>query len=124
MESLLQKLGGGEIVFQDATTAKAVILNDPEKGMFIMKLKDNAITESINLLKSKGLFPDKIEDSDDDFIWGDDDFPSDQPEDVAEDEEACAEDAPEDEEACDVDDPFAMMGGMGAEEVYKVTLTE
>merc|ERR1719157_432962 len=28
----------------------------------------------------------------------------------------------EEEEAADVDDPFAMMGGMGAEEVYKVTL--
>merc|ERR1719157_261953 len=88
METLLKTLGGGEIVFQDATTAKAVILNDPEKGMFIMKLKDNAITESINILKSKGLFPDKIEDSDDDFIWGDDDFPSAD----AEEEPAVAED--------------------------------
>merc|ERR1712060_311790 len=25
---------------------------------------------------------------------------------------------------CDIDDPFAMMGGMGEEEVYKVTLME
>ncbi len=26
--------------------------------------------------------------------------------------------------ACDIDDPFAMMGGMGEEEVYKVTMVE
>merc|ERR1712060_485463 len=32
---------------------------------------------------------------------------------------------PEEETAeCDLDDPFAMMGGMGEEEVYKVTLME
>merc|ERR1740130_2493783 len=28
------------------------------------------------------------------------------------------------EEACDIDDPFAMMGGMGEEEVYRITLME
>ena len=28
------------------------------------------------------------------------------------------------EEAADIDDPFAMMGGMGEEEVYKITLVE
>merc|ERR1719160_2137351 len=33
------------------------------------------------------------------------------------------EDAPEDEEEEEEDDPFAMMSGMGAEEVYKETLT-
>jgi len=113
MEQLLKTLGGGEIVFKDATTAKAVILNDSEKGMFVMKLKDSAITESINHLKSKGLFPDRIDDSDDEFIFGDDDFPS------ADNE---ADNGEVEEEAGDCDDPFAMMGGMGAEEFAKVTL--
>jgi len=76
MKELLAKLGGGEVVFGDAYTAKAVINNDPEKNLFVLKLKDSAISESINFLKSKGLFPDKIDDSDDEFIFGDDDFPS------------------------------------------------
>ena len=55
-------------------SSKAVIENDSDKGLFVLKLKDSAITESINFLKSKGLFPDKIEDSDDEFIFGDDAF--------------------------------------------------
>jgi len=53
-----------------------VIDNDPDKNLFVLKLKDSAISESINFLKSKGLFPDKVDDSDDEFIFGDEDFPS------------------------------------------------
>merc|ERR1711937_699682 len=87
--------------------AKAEIKNDADKGLFVLKLKDSAISESINYLKSKGLFPDKVDDSDDEYVFGDDDFPE-----AGEEEEA----------AGDMDDPFAMMGGMGEEEVYKVTL--
>merc|ERR1711972_1289998 len=76
MMDILAKLGGGEMVFGDAYTAKAELSNDESKGLFVLKLKDSAITESINYLKSKGLFPDKAEDSDDDYVFGDDDFPS------------------------------------------------
>lgn len=44
----------------------------------------------------------------------------DMPEEAAEDnKEAAAE-----EEACDIDDPLAMLGGMGEEQVYKITLME
>merc|ERR1712151_1379702 len=88
MTDILAKLGGGEMVFGDAYTAKAELSNDESKGLFVLKLKDSAITESINYLKSKGLFPDKAEDSDDDYVFGDDDFPS---ADAA--EEAAAEEA-------------------------------
>jgi hypothetical protein len=76
MNDILKALGGGTLIYGDASTAKAEIANDSEKGLFVMKLKDNAITESINYLKSKGLFPDKTDDSDDEFIFGDDDFPT------------------------------------------------
>jgi len=76
MQDLLKELGGGELVFGDAYTAKATIANDPEKGVFVLKLKDNAISMAINYLKGKGLFPDKTDDSDDEFVFGDDDFPS------------------------------------------------
>ena len=73
-----------------------MIANDSEKGLFVLKLKDSAITESINFLKSKGLFPDKIEDSDDEFIFGDDAFDeinAEAAEAVAEEPAAAEEDA-------------------------------
>merc|ERR1719352_1823476 len=124
MQTILEKLGGGEVVYKDAATAKAVIENDGDKGLFVLKLKDSAITESINLLKEHGLFPDSKDDSDDEFIFGDDDFPSAENEDVDAAEEEEAADNAEEEEAADIDDPFAMMGGMGEEEVYKVTLMQ
>lgn len=76
MDDIIKTLGGGQVLFKDATTAKAVIENDADKGLFVLKLKDSAITESINYLKGKGLFPDKVDDSDDEFVFGDDDFPS------------------------------------------------
>merc|ERR1712176_1505348 len=76
LKDILAELGGGELLFGDATTAKAKIENDPDKGLFVLKLKDNAISFSINYLKKKGLFPDNNDDDDDDYVFGDDDFPS------------------------------------------------
>merc|ERR1712203_689610 len=76
MKEMLAELGGGELLFGDATTAKAQLSNDPDKGLFVLKLKDSAITLSINYLKKKGLFPDGNDDDDDDYVFGDDDFPS------------------------------------------------
>merc|ERR1712014_283072 len=75
MKDILAALGGGEMTFGDAYTAKAVVESNSEKGLFVLKLKDSAITESINYLKGKGLFPDKTDDSDDEMVFGDDDFP-------------------------------------------------
>merc|ERR1712217_654635 len=76
MKDILAELGGGELLFGDATTAKALLVNDAEKEFYVLKLKDNAITFSINYLKKKGLFPDGNDDDDDDYVFGDDDFPS------------------------------------------------
>eukprot|EP00427_Karlodinium_veneficum_P024028 CAMPEP_0169118346 /NCGR_PEP_ID=MMETSP1015-20121227/30948_1 /TAXON_ID=342587 /ORGANISM="Karlodinium micrum, Strain CCMP2283" /LENGTH=589 /DNA_ID=CAMNT_0009181101 /DNA_START=79 /DNA_END=1848 /DNA_ORIENTATION=+ len=121
MKDMVKTLGGGEILFSDATTAKVEIHNDIDKGLFVLKLKDSAITESINYLKSKGLFPDNKDDDDSDYVFGDDDFPTVENEEIAEQEA----DGAQEEEAADFgDDPLAMLGGMGEEEVYKVTLME
>jgi hypothetical protein len=68
MKDMVKALGGGEILFSDSTTAKLEIKNDPDKGLFVLKLKDSAITESINYLKSKGLFPDAKDDDDSDYV--------------------------------------------------------
>merc|ERR1712048_1191764 len=76
MKEILSVLGGtGEMGYGDAFTAKATIKNEPEKDVFILKVKDNIPPQSIEFLKGKGLFPDKVEDDDDDeFVFGDDDF--------------------------------------------------
>eukprot|EP00928_Gymnodinium_smaydae_P019572 TRINITY_DN1751_c0_g1_i1.p1 TRINITY_DN1751_c0_g1~~TRINITY_DN1751_c0_g1_i1.p1 ORF type:complete len:352 (-),score=129.82 TRINITY_DN1751_c0_g1_i1:198-1202(-) len=98
MKDILAALGGGDLQFGDAYTAKAEIQNDSDKGLFVLKLKDSVISESINYLKGKGLFPDKTDDSDetddsdDEFVFGDDDFP--QAGDEAAEADA-AEEAPE-----------------------------
>merc|ERR1712190_280362 len=76
MKDILAELGGGDFLFGDNTTAKALIANNPDKGLFVLKLKDSAISMSINYLKKKGLFPDGNDDDDDDYVFGDDDFPS------------------------------------------------
>merc|ERR1711953_1231985 len=109
MKDILSELGGGEYLFGDATTAKALLSNNPDKGLFVLKLKDSAITLSINYLKKKGLFPDSNDDDDDDYVFGDDDFPSAEVAEAAVDEEA-------EEDAGDMDDPMALLGGMGAED--------
>merc|ERR1712176_737714 len=106
MKDILAEVGGGDYWFGDATTAKALLNNDPDKNFFVLKLKDSAISLSINYLKKKGLFPDGNDD--DDYVFGDDDFPS------AENAEAPAEE--EEEAAGDIDDPMALLGGMGAED--------
>merc|ERR1719436_2308617 len=39
MKEMVASLGGGEILFSDATTAKCEIKNDADKGLFVLKLK-------------------------------------------------------------------------------------
>jgi len=74
MEVVLKELKGNLIKGDDGK-ALGEVLTDADKGRFPLKLKDQGITYSINYLKSKGLFPDKADDSDDDVCFGDDDFP-------------------------------------------------
>jgi len=68
---------GGEVTKESsATLACGKVPTDQDKGRFPMKIKEPCITSAITYLKGKGLFPDKDDDSDDEFIFGDDDFPS------------------------------------------------
>jgi len=75
MEAMFTSLGCGELV--EATNRKAVGIckQDVAKGKFPVKMRDEAIGASIALLKGKGLFPDKDDDSEDEMVFGDDDFP-------------------------------------------------
>ena len=64
---------GAEIVSESTTRVKAIYKPDPEKGRYTLKAKDAVIGASFTFLKSKQLVID--DDSDDEFIFGDDDMP-------------------------------------------------
>jgi len=49
---------------------------DGDKNIFPLKIREGLILEANNFLRKKGLFPEDDGDSDDDFVFGDDDFPS------------------------------------------------
>merc|ERR1719253_325498 len=111
---------GGSVTSAKAGTSAGCVKADADKGIFPLKIRESMILEANNFLRARGLFPDNDDDDDDEMVFGDDDFP--QANDYA------AEPAQEEEAAeaaeCDIDDPFAMMGGMGEETVYKVTAFE
>jgi UDP-glucose 4-epimerase len=76
MEHMFSALGCGEFVGEPtAKTAVGICKQDSAKGKFPVKMRDEGIGASIALLKSKGLFPDKDDDSSDEMVFGDDDFP-------------------------------------------------
>jgi len=52
------------------------IPSNGEKNIFPLKIREGLILEANNFLRKKGLFPEDNGDSDDDFVFGDDDFPS------------------------------------------------
>lgn len=74
MEVVIKQLGG-KVTRGDAALAVGVV--PKTEGRFPIKLKDEGINLSIAHLKSKGLFPDgKDDDDEDDYVFGDDDFPA------------------------------------------------
>merc|ERR1719231_1901861 len=82
---MIAAFGGYGDLLEGSTQYKAVAVakQDGEKGKFPLKMRDEAIGASIAFLKSKGLFPDKDDDDEDDYCFGDDDFPCDQEEPAA-----------------------------------------
>merc|ERR1719253_1798023 len=112
---------GGSVVSGAPGTSTGLVKANADKGIFPLKIREPMILEANNFLRAKGLFPDVDDDSDDEMVFGDDDFPSADVEDAAAEPSAEVE---EEEAECDIDDPFAMMGGMGEETVYKVTAFE
>lgn len=61
----------------DAANWAAVSMKkDGEKNIFPLKMRDTGISEGIQYLKRKGLFPDGDDSDDDEMVFGDEDFPS------------------------------------------------
>lgn len=75
MNEVVEALGG-KMEKGDDALALGIVLADTDNNRFPIKLKDEGIAISIALLKKKGLFPDKEDDSDDDYVFGDEDFPA------------------------------------------------
>jgi len=77
LKEVLTLLGVGELrEGSNDVYAVSHIPKDSEKGVFPMKLRDGAISHGIACLRKRGLFPEDKDDSDDDFVFGDEDFPS------------------------------------------------
>lgn len=55
--------------------AAVSVKTDGNKGLFAIKMRDPSISMAYNFLKKKGLFPDADDDDDDEYVFGDEDFP-------------------------------------------------
>lgn len=75
MEAVLANFGGKMVKCEDGLAIGEVV-KDADNNKFPVKMKDEGIQMSINHLKKLGLFPDKDDDSDDECVFGDDDFPA------------------------------------------------
>jgi len=67
---------GGEILSTAKDMCSGCIPANADKGVFPLKIREGLILEANNFLRAKGLFPEDDGDSDDDMVFGDDDFPS------------------------------------------------
>eukprot|EP00242_Pyramimonas_sp_CCMP2087_P012634 CAMPEP_0198198470 /NCGR_PEP_ID=MMETSP1445-20131203/1930_1 /TAXON_ID=36898 /ORGANISM="Pyramimonas sp., Strain CCMP2087" /LENGTH=236 /DNA_ID=CAMNT_0043868043 /DNA_START=244 /DNA_END=954 /DNA_ORIENTATION=+ len=71
VQFVVAELGFGAIVGEsDDGWCAAMCPCDPEKGHFAIKIKDEALKAGIKFLKSKGAFPDKEEEDDDECYSG------------------------------------------------------
>merc|ERR1712217_380432 len=66
---------GGQVVECSKSICQGTVLANGEKNVFPLKIREPMILEANNFLRKKGLFPEDNDD-DDDYVFGDDDFPS------------------------------------------------
>jgi hypothetical protein len=65
----------GTIVKSDGAICTGIVKANSDKNIFPLKIREPMILEANNFLRKKGLFPED-KDSDDEMVFGDDDFPS------------------------------------------------
>merc|ERR1712004_789163 len=66
----------GKVVSSAKDVCTGVVKTNADKGVFPLKIREPMILEANNFLRKKGLFPEDDGDDDDDYVFGDDDFPS------------------------------------------------
>merc|ERR1711972_246845 len=69
-------LFNGEMITIGKEMCAGRVKADRDKGIFPLKIREAMIVEANNFLRKKGLFPEDDGDSEDDYVFGDDDFPS------------------------------------------------
>jgi len=75
LNKVLAAQPNGTLVASAVDICTGFIPANPDKGIFPLKIRESLIMESNNFLRSKSLFPDNDDDSDE-MVFGDDDFPS------------------------------------------------
>ncbi|CAD7927950.1 unnamed protein product [Amoebophrya sp. A25] len=76
--AIVERLGAKSANLREDSSsfyAQICISNDGEKGIFAIKMRDYVIQHANAWLREKGLLPDVEDESDDDMVFGDDDFP-------------------------------------------------
>merc|ERR1712232_335006 len=76
LQQCLSLYPGGKLESKSATYSSGVIKADADKNIFPLKIREGLILEANNFLRKKGLFPEDDGNDDDDYVFGDDDFPS------------------------------------------------
>jgi len=76
LEKVLSLYPSGKIVSDAKDVCTGFIPTDSDKNIFPLKIRESLILEANNFLRKKGLFPEDNGDSDDEMVFGDDDFPS------------------------------------------------
>merc|ERR1711933_128453 len=67
---------GGVVKSEGKDVSTGFVKANSDKGVFPLKIREPMILEANNFLRKKGLFPEDDGDDDDDYVFGDDDFPS------------------------------------------------
>jgi hypothetical protein len=76
LQKVLDLFPGGKIISAGKEYSTGCIATDSNKNIFPLKIRESLILEANNFLRKKGLFPEDNDDSDDEMVFGDDDFPS------------------------------------------------
>jgi len=76
IEKVLAMFPGGKLDSEAKDVCSGHVPTDGDNNIFPMKIRDSMILEANNFLRKKGLFPEDKDSDDDEFIFGDDDFPS------------------------------------------------
>jgi hypothetical protein len=76
LDKVLSIFPGGKMIDEAADVCTGTIAADGEKNIFPLKIREALILEANNFLRKKGLFPEDDGDDDDEYVFGDDDFPS------------------------------------------------
>merc|ERR1712194_925845 len=76
LNALTSMWPGGKVLTKSAGVCSGIIPADGDKNIFPLKIREGLILEANNFLRKLGLFPEDNGDDDDDYVFGDDDFPS------------------------------------------------